>query len=281
MAEQYSNQELEKVQKLELNALKVVDQICKELGIEYFAIGGTALGAIRHGGYIPWDDDIDIGMLRADYEKFVKEACGLIPEGYTLQTPYVGTTCPYPYSKLKVDGTEYVEYSTRNLKVHQGVYVDIFPFDEFSDDDEPGQRIYNKIRFLVRLFTFRQKPDVTYQPAGIIQHMKAVMRRVVHYGTKMIPYHVLLNAIDRNMKKFNNGHQKGIGSYLIPKYKAEYIEKERFYPLKQVKFEDMVVGVASDYHTYLTRHYGDYMVLPPESERVGHKPYRINLGNCD
>ena len=123
----YTEEELEKIQALEIDALKIIVEICEQLEVEYFLIGGTTLGAIRHGGFIPWDDDIDIGMTRKNYIRFLEEAPKYLPKGYFLQTPYNEKNNPYYYSKLRIDGTLFVEYCNHKVKMNHGVYVDIFP----------------------------------------------------------------------------------------------------------------------------------------------------------
>ena len=105
----YTEEELEKIQTLETDALKIIIKICEKLEIEYFLIGGTTLGAIRHGGFIPWDDDIDIGMTRKNYIRFLEEAPQYLPNGYFLQTPYNEKNNPYYYSKLRIEGTSFTE----------------------------------------------------------------------------------------------------------------------------------------------------------------------------
>ena len=121
----YTSEELKQIQRLELECLHQMLDLCRKLEIEAFLIGGSALGAVRHGGFIPWDDDIDVGMTRVNYRRFLEQAPALLPSGYELQTPYNAKYNPYFYSKLRVDGTRFVEYSNhRNRKMHHGVYVD-------------------------------------------------------------------------------------------------------------------------------------------------------------
>ena len=273
----YSEEELKRIQNIELKALKVIIAICSQLKIEYFVIGGTALGAIRHNGFIPWDDDIDIGMTRHNYDRFANEAAVLLPKGYYLQTPYNDNINPYPYMKVRVDGTKFVEYSNRKLNVHQGIYVDIFPFDEVPDNELAGLKQFNTVRKLVNIFSLRQKPDLTYEPTRIRDKIKSIIRHIVHYMTKIIPYSFLLSKIELKMKQYNGTNQKGLECLFFPKIKTEYALKSTLYPLKLHRFEDIDVYIPNDFDTYLTSHYGDYMKLPPESQRFGHKPYLVSF----
>ena len=160
----YNEKELKRIKELELEILKAVADVCKKSGVEYFAVGGTALGAVRHHGFIPWDDDIDIGMTRDNYRKFLREAPGLLPRGYHLQSPYHDRSCPYPYTKIRMDHTVFMEYCNRNVKMHQGVYIDIFPFDSMPDDRKKYIQLFRRFQFLTRLFVYRQTPDISKKP---------------------------------------------------------------------------------------------------------------------
>ena len=123
---------MNEIQKIELGMLLDVDRVCRQLGVNYFIVGGTLLGAVRHKGFIPWDDDIDIGMLRADYEIFVQKAQELLPAGSFLQTRLTDTELPCCYAKVRRDDTTFIETSTKDLNIHHGIYVDIFPCREYS-----------------------------------------------------------------------------------------------------------------------------------------------------
>ena len=121
-------------QKLLLEMLKDLDAVCRRHGIPYQLFSGTALGAVRHQGFIPWDDDLDIVMLRRDYERFFTEASGDFDEKlYFVQREFT-EHWPMQFSKLRRNGTTCMEkYHPKDPKMHQGVYIDIFPCDNLSD----------------------------------------------------------------------------------------------------------------------------------------------------
>lgn len=273
----YTDEELEKIQKLETEALKVILRICNMIEINCFLIGGTALGAIRHNGFIPWDDDIDVGMARSDYRLFLEKAPELLPDGYYLQTPYNESVNPYFYSKLRINGTRFVEYSNHKLNMHHGVYVDIFPFDEVPDDDSENRAHFLKTQCLLNLFVLRQSPDMSKPAETFKEKAKAFFRLLGHITIQLVPHSHFVNTIDRHIQKYNGTGQKAMACLNFPVWKTEYIALDDLYPLKKHRFGDIEALIPNNYDTYLKTHYGNYMQLPPPEKRFGHKPYEVEL----
>ena len=133
----YSEQEIKRIQEIESSILYDIDRFCKANGIEYFIIGGTALGAVRHGGFIPWDDDIDIGMKRSDHNKFLSLKPNAIGDSYVIASRETEKNCPFPYPKVRMLGTEFIEYCNYGIKnISNGVYIDVFPFDKVPENEK-------------------------------------------------------------------------------------------------------------------------------------------------
>ena len=110
------------------------DRVCRKIGVEYFLCAGSLLGYVRHGGFIPWDDDVDIGMLRADYDRLLAEGPKEFGEDFFLQTRETDPNIPYVYSKLRLNNTEYFTDYTYDRDFHKGISIDIFPHDYVSND---------------------------------------------------------------------------------------------------------------------------------------------------
>ena len=125
---------LQKLKDKEFKNLLEFDRVCKQLGINYTLSSGTLLGAVRHGGFIPWDDDIDVAMLREDYNKFIAEGQQLLPEHLFIQTYETDKNYPLNFSKIRDVSTVLIEYCTRNLQMKNGAYIDIFPIDKVSSN---------------------------------------------------------------------------------------------------------------------------------------------------
>ena len=138
---------ISKVQAVICEIMQQIDTICRRHNLTYFAIGGTALGAVRHQGFIPWDDDIDIGMPRKDYEAFMRYAAEELPQGYFLQTFATEKKTPFYFAKIRKDNTKFVEFYLRDLDIHQGIFVDIFPFDNVPDNPVVEKLHYMLCRF--------------------------------------------------------------------------------------------------------------------------------------
>lgn len=133
---EYSKVDLELVQLCEELILEEVDKICIKHNIQYFVGGGTVIGQKRHGGFIPWDDDIDINMSRNDYDKFLEVASRELPDYLFLQNHRTDVNFSKLYTKVRLKDTKFVEYQYRNSEMEQGIYIDIFPMDSASNDNE-------------------------------------------------------------------------------------------------------------------------------------------------
>lgn len=132
---QYNDKDLRKLQLLELRILKDIDRVCRELGVTYFLDSGSVLGAFRHGGFIPWDDDVDLGMPRADYDRFVAEAPKLLGDDYVVSTPETNQSQAALFCKIWLRGTRFVTEETIEASFDQGIFIDITPYDLLSSDE--------------------------------------------------------------------------------------------------------------------------------------------------
>ena len=269
---------MNEIQKIELGMLLDVDRVCRQLGVNYFIVGGTLLGAVRHKGFIPWDDDIDIGMLRADYEIFVQKAQELLPAGSFLQTRLTDTELPCCYAKVRRDDTTFIETSTKDLNIHHGIYVDIFPFDYY-----PQNRVLagiNKIRLTLithkvnEAFYTEEAPE--YSLRGRIAH---ILSDLLYRDVKSA-----LAAKDRICRAVSQ-------SILTTNYNGawgdrEIVRTEWITHYTELEFEGHMVKAPAAYDAYLRNVYGAYMELPPVEKRVPHhyaeaidteKPYTFYL----
>lgn len=264
-------------QLLQIKMLESVNQFCKENDIEYFLIGGTALGAARHQGFIPWDDDIDIGMTRTNYDRFKLVAKKNICDNSFVQTTDTDKYSPYPYIKVRMNGTRFVEWAVRKSKMHQGIYIDIFPYDKVPVDESLRKKQFNSVQFYSKFFARKKIPNMSRPNTNYFEVFKEVLRNTLRVPLSLIPDRIILNVLEKKMREYEFSDSNTYACLLFPEYMVESMTHNTLYPLKKAVFENALYPVPNDLHEYLTTHYGDYMELPPEIDRVGHSPYLVEV----
>ena len=274
--EVYSDEQLKKVQELELKNLQVLDEVCKKIGVKFFAYGGTLIGAIRHKGFVPWDDDLDVAMVRSDYVKFVQHAEQYLPSNYTLQSPYNDPKSPYSYTKLRLNGTKYIEYAHHKLKIAQGIYIDIYPIDNLPDTDEEFFKQYKKFHRLSVLYARRQCPYIEQKEKNFKNACKQAIKFVSSFALKAIPRRLIVSRMDHIATKYNDKVTSRKGNLYYPKPVNVF---ESLYPLENGVFEGFPILLPGGWDQHLTSRYGNYMEFPPEEKRIGHRPFLLHFGN--
>ena len=268
-----SNDETKQIQNILLSILKDFDSFCKENDIKYFVVAGTALGVVRHKGFIPWDDDIDVGMDHHNYQKFLKLAKNnMNSQKYFVQNYDTEKNINNTYTKIRLNNSIYCEKSAKKMNIHKGFWIDIFPFYNIPDDDKEWKKMSKKWRLYERLYGCRQCGYSNYtRGTFIVRIIKRFISRILHYVLLILPTSFFLKKIEKICTSYNAINTKRIG------YKDFnfYLEKRELYPLKELAFEDMMVYAPNDINHYLTHHYGNYMQLPPISERKTHRPLKI------
>lgn len=261
-----------------LSILKEFISICKDNNLTYYALGGTLLGAVRHKGFIPWDDDIDIGMPREDYEKFKKIASNALPENYKFLSE---DTSNYKksFSVIRDDSTKIImNYS--NEEQEESLWIDIFPLDGMPTN--PLKKKYHSYRYLytrmmVQLSQFnslvnQKKENRPWLEKVIIRIANVVkIEKVVSFSWAQKKY---LQTIKKY--SFNEGFA---GNYTGAYKLREIVPSDYFGQPVLLQFEDLKLSCPHKFREYLTAIYGaDYMQLPPEEKRVFHHYEIISLG---
>lgn len=258
-----SQEELKKLQRIEFSMLQELDRICRKYNILYSLDGGTLLGAIRHKGFIPWDDDIDVIMLREEYVKF-KEACkkDLDSERFFLQDYQTDSGYRWGWAKIRRKNTEYIRLGQESLKQKTGIFIDIFVADQVPDNPII-KRVHHFICYIIR--------KSLYSPLGI-EHAKNILEKSIYR---------CLNLLNRNqvfaIRDWLAEHSNHKKSKLISHYTLEYpksckygLPRKCFDEFIEVEFEGHLFKAFKDYDIYLRGHYGDYMKLPPVEQRIPH-----------
>lgn len=273
--------EFKTVQAIVFGILKAIDKICKEHNIEYFLAGGTLLGAIRHGGFIPWDYDGDVMMTRENYEKFIAVAQDSLPDTLFLQTPKSDKDNHF-YTKVRLNGTVFsTEFTQKFKNLHQGIFVDIFAHDKTASG-KMGQKLHRNMTVLARSLVFNKWGGTKVKGAeqdgsnkiirGIATVIKTVLPMkflewfqffVIKLYRKNIKTEYLYDGMGQNLRR---------GAF-FKSWLEEAIDWD---------FEGYSFPVPKEYKKYLTWLYGDYEELIPCSERhISHDITRLDLGKYE
>lgn len=242
-------------QKLLLVMLKDFDEVCRKHNIEYQLFAGTALGAARHHGFIPWDDDVDVILMRDEYERFFKEASGdFNPEIYYVQQEH-GAHWPMPFSKLRRNNTTCIEkYHPRDSRMHQGVYIDIFPCDILSD-----RQIMRKLQFAASKVVLAK----ALYARGY--ETDSVAKKVFMQISRLFPDRPLESIC---MCKGSTGSEM-VQTFLAGgrKFEKNMLPKAWMEDTEKIMFEDAMFPISAHYDALLTQLYGDWHTLPKPEER--------------
>ena len=260
-----SGKKLRILQLTELELLLEFDRICRKNGIRYTIIGGTLLGAVRHKGFVPWDDDADVALLRSDYDAFVKALDGdLDKERFYFQDRFVTEAYRWGYGKLRRHGTSFIRPNTEHLPYDQGVYIDIMPVD-YIPDGLVGQWICNLISFFFRKASWSEIGKKTE---------KNRIYRFCYQALSIIPLSVLNRGFQRFINYLNRKPTEYLRCLAVPvvtskghkgywRYRSEWMKYLTEYEFEGYK----LVGFANS-DLPLRRMYGDYMIpvkFPPVS----------------
>lgn len=252
-----NNQTVRDVQGKILEVMKYIDKLCRENGIVYYIMGGTALGAVRHGGFIPWDDDLDIFMTPAEYAKF-KVAMEKDNNPKFMIQEWRTTEKYLEYAKVRMNGTTFIEESFKDRKdLHQGIYVDIMMLHKVPAD---SNWIHKKVYYACKFVTIYALTQRNWKPKTSSQAMVVKL-------LKMLPCKQIANWCYKQIYKYEDMADDFKWCYWITpaKFRSGIFDKEYFENPVDVQFEDTKLLGSAHLKEYLTYRYGDYMKLPSEA----------------
>lgn len=254
---------LRQCQLVQLHLLYVFDTICKEHNLVYFLGGGTLLGAMRHGGFIPWDDDLDVGMPRKDFEKFIEIAEGMLPKDVLLQCQKTNPSSVVSFAKLRDAYSFYCEMgSTIRTSDFLGIFMDIFPYDEM-----PGiadSRVASIIKRVQRFWWISKTYRWPFKGGFFYSLGRSLKARYFS-----LRYQMMLFKIRILRRFYPNGKL-----CLTPESGFTCLfEKDKTYPTKMFKFEDGEFPCPNDPDAFLTSQYGNWREVPPVEKRPRHSRF--------
>ena len=275
----YSPEVLRELQLMELDILKDFDALCKKHDLEYFGAFGTLLGAIRHKGIIPWDDDIDIAMPRRDYDKLRAIVEAELSDKYNFMNNEVNSHYPFITSRLMRKGTEFRTLSMKDCKCELGVFLDIFCFENMPNDPRERNWYLKKCWVLEKLSILRNMPFPNLPYTGVKRVLAYVACAIGFVAVKIIPRATLHRLTKSVSSKYKDCKTNYIGNPFGLTPKNTTYELSDIYPLERVPFEDFEMPIPAKADKILRQKYGESYMTPPEKgKRSDIVPYHLDLG---
>ena len=261
---------LKQLQNTELEILEIVDCFCRNHNIDYSLTYGTLIGAVRHKGFIPWDDDIDLMMSRTNYDRFIRTWEKDPPDGYFLQTDETDSLYGNNFLKIRKKGTTFIQTEgEKSCPYHTGIFIDIFPVDRVAP---PGSK--REIQYLfcqISMLMTRNHSSGKKGLSGFIEKVLLGLPNPVKKKIKRIAYKQKVKWNDSDLKGlllFWNGTIYGAKTYFESDLFDNYIE---------LPFEGRSFKAFQCYDSFLRGYFGDYMQMPPENQRVTHHPIVVDF----
>ena len=257
---------IEELKQYQLGILNVVADYCEKNDIKYWIDCGTLLGAVRHKGYIPWDDDIDVGMLREDYDKFIY-SFNSSSERYKVYSIENNPNFYFPHAKVLDTETLLYEPDENGLKLH--INIDIFIYDNAPDDDCVVRKMFDRRDKLLRAKGFRL---FKYNSP---KKLKKIVGRCLNLLLKVFPKNYFDKKIIENSKKYFGAKTERVGNF--SSFSRTCCHKRIFTDFTTIEFEGREYSCPVGYDEWLKAFYGDYMQLPPKEKQISHHKFKAYL----
>lgn len=259
------NYNIEEVHEHILRIAKAVDDVCSQHGLRYYIWAGTMIGAIRHNGFIPWDDDLDIAMPRADYNKLIENAAKWLPQPYEMVCTENDSTYPLPFGKIQDASTTLIE--RMHLRYLGGIYIDVFPIDGAPENWLTRKLHFAKYEYYKRVLYLIHR-DPYKHGHGPSSWIPLLCRKL--YSMQEVQQNIrkLLQKYDFDKCRLVADYDDGSNGTLL---------KSTLGTPTPYKFEDTVLKGVADYNTYLSNKYGNYMAIPPHDKQRQHNFHYLDL----
>lgn len=274
---EYDSHVLRHLQQSQLDILLAIDKVCKDNDITYFLDSGTALGAVRHHGFIPWDDDVDIGMLRDDYDRFMSIGAVELGDRFVVSSPRTNDRQAAMFGKVWLKNTKMMTQEIKDAALDQGIFVDVFPYDVLNRNSKIANKQISMGERWQKISYLYHSPNVRIETSGLKGKLAQAFFGFAHqiirafFNPPMIMRH-----IDRAIKM---GKDDPSEEYVGLCYRLDRpFPKSMLNPIKRVEFEGHMLPVPNDVEAFLVNEFGDnWRDLPPIDERKNHAPLVIEF----
>lgn len=266
--------EMKKLWAVELDLLAEFDRVCRKHGLTYFAFGGTLLGAIRHQGFIPWDDDIDVVMFREDYRKLTRIAAEEFQHPYFFQTPFTDCGLVMGGSRLRNSNTTVSnDAEARRPYKNKGIFLDIFVLDNVPDSERKLRRLKSELKIYWRLLRYAAYYDCYFEPGKTYSAKRLLAGKIALALKGLFGMEKLSRGYERRCARYGDRATERIAPLEFSRGKDVY-PRSWYQGLSYVPFEHIQVPVPDAYDQLLTASFGDYMVM----KRVPavHRPFTFD-----
>lgn len=273
---QDDNSELRELQLVLLENIKVFVDICEKYNLRYFMIGGTMLGAVRHQGFIPWDDDVDMGMPRDDYEKFLEVVSKELPNGYSFLNYKYSDEYKRYFSRIVNDNVR-IYNESNSKKIIENAWIDIFPFDGMPKNWLVQKLHFYRmvwLRFLFHASCFEELVNLNRPGRPRYQQVAIKFLKYTKFGSNLDTKKIL-NKLEKQLKKYQYKDSDIVVNFFGAYMEKEIIPKKLIDNLKYYHFEDSRFLGAENYDEYLKYFYGDYMKTPKDAHKDKHNITKI------
>ena len=272
----YPEGALQRLQQEELDIMLKIDELCRKEGLTYFLHSGTCLGAVRHKGFIPWDDDIDIGMPLKDYRRFLEIAPQLLPEGYSVHTMDNTPNFPAFFIKVFKDGTRFIDDVSLEAGFEQAIFVDIFPFIQIDERPKAEKKQLRSLDFWKSMMYLRYMANPHLPKKTPFKPLVSLGTKIVHAVlAKTVSPQQLKKQFERNFEP-KCPSDRWMNACYVP---SGICPGMILFPPVEMEFEGHMLFAPADPHAKMVIEYGDYMTLPPVEDRHAHTPEILDFGD--
>ncbi len=275
----YDQETLERLQKIELSIFKDFKDVCEKNSLTYFGLAGTGIGALRHGGFIPWDDDIDVGLLRKDYDKMIEIFKRDFSEKYTIVNGDEFSNYPLMTTRIILNGSKFIETPLKNIDCPLGIFLDVYAFDCAAADEKARKKQAFGAWLFSKLLILKHIPFPVLPYCGI---KKKVAHCITACGWAFLnvfgfSHKWLYNKCKSISCKYNDTDTGFYGYFCDTAMFSNFFEKEDLFPVREEAFEDTTMCFPKNLEKSLTNMFGDYMQLPPPEKRKNHYPHTLEF----